>query len=207
MHIHILRATLLVLSLLTVAGAAEPLPKEGYEIITPPQPTENADKIEVIEFFWYGCPHCYRFIPYVSAWLKKIPEDVQYIRQPAAFNERWAQHAKAYFTAEALGVVDKVHDDFFDAIQNKHEKLTSEKELAEFFAKHGVAEKDFRDAYNSFYVATKMKQATALPARYGVTGTPTIIVNGKYRIKAPLEKVFEIADRLIEKERAEKSRN
>ncbi|MEY3190222.1 MAG: hypothetical protein RIS10_339, partial [Pseudomonadota bacterium] len=87
---------------------AEP---KGYEIISPAQPTQHPDKIEVIEFFWYGCPHCYSFEPLLDKWSKNLPKNVEFIRQPAAFNELWSKHAKAYYTAEALGVVDKVHAD------------------------------------------------------------------------------------------------
>ena len=90
---------------------------EGYETIDPSQPTDDPTKVEVIEFFWYGCPHCYRFEPTLKKWLKTRPDYVTYIPQPAAFNATWAKHARAYFTAEALGVVDKMHEDFFSAIQ------------------------------------------------------------------------------------------
>ncbi|MDP3902924.1 MAG: thiol:disulfide interchange protein DsbA/DsbL, partial [Methylococcaceae bacterium] len=81
----------------------------GYEAVTPAQPTKSTDKIEVIEYFWYGCPHCYSFEPFLSTWAKTLPKNVEFIRQPAVFSELWGKHAKAYFTAEALGVVDKVH--------------------------------------------------------------------------------------------------
>ncbi len=94
----------------------------GYESLSPAQPTHNPDKIEVIEFFWYGCPHCYSFEPVLEKWVQNLPKNVEFIRQPAVFSDLWGKHAKAYFTAEALGVVDKVHADFFDAIQNKKQK-------------------------------------------------------------------------------------
>ncbi|MGX2039412.1 thiol:disulfide interchange protein DsbA/DsbL [Methylocaldum sp. MU1018] len=166
--------------------------KQGvdYDLVSPPQTTVDPDKVEVMEFFWYGCPHCYRFEPDLNAWLKKKPDNVVFIRQPAVFNARWAAHAKAYFTAEALGVVDKVHADLYDAIQNKKQALESEADLAKFFADHGVAEGDFRKAYKSFAVDTKMRQAETMAARYGVTGTPNIIVNGKYRISPQQAKSF-----------------
>jgi hypothetical protein len=95
----------------------------GYETLSPAQPTHNPDKIEVIEFFWYGCPHCYDFEPVLENWVKSLPKNVEFIRQPAVFSDLWGKHAKAYFTAEALGVVDKIHADFFDAIQNKNKNL------------------------------------------------------------------------------------
>ncbi|MGR8981163.1 MAG: thiol:disulfide interchange protein DsbA/DsbL [Gammaproteobacteria bacterium] len=181
---------------------------QGYETINPAQPTRDPNKIEVIEFFWYGCPHCYSFEPLLEAWVKKLPDNVEFIRQPAVFSDLWGKHAKAYFVAEALGVVDKVHADFFDAIQNKREKLETEDQLAKFFAEHGVKEAEFREAFNSFLVDAKMRQAATMPARYGVTGVPNIIVNGKYKVDAKSagshEKMIEVMNQLIKQESAGK---
>lgn len=181
---------------------------EGYELVAPPQPTSDPSKVEVIEFFWYGCPHCYHFEPDLNAWLKSKPDNVAFIRQPAIFNAHWAAHAKAFFTAEALGVLDKMHADFYDAIQNKKQTLESEDDLAKFFAAHGVKEADFRKAYKSFAVDTKMRQAENMAARYGVTGTPSLVINGKYRVSGSQAKTFanmiEITKALIARESAGK---
>ncbi|HEY4579432.1 MAG TPA: thiol:disulfide interchange protein DsbA/DsbL, partial [Candidatus Acidoferrales bacterium] len=163
-----LLGALLFWSLTAMAETAGP----EFETLNPPQPTGDAAKIEVMEFFWYGCPHCLHFEPHINGWLKTKPEDVVFIRQPAVFNARWGAHAKAYFTAEALGVVDKLHADFYDAIQNKKQALESEDDLAKFFAAHGVADEMFRKAYHSFGVDRKMRQAEGVSARYGVTSTP-----------------------------------
>jgi thiol:disulfide interchange protein DsbA len=175
-------------------------PAQIYEVISPAHPAlADPSKIEVVEFFWYGCPHCYRFEPSIKAWLKTKPANVVFIRQPAVFNAHWGAHAKAFFTAEALGVLDKVHDDLYDAIQNKHETLESEEDLAKFFAAHGVKEEDFHKAYKSFAVDAKMRQAESKghpsALSYGIDGTPSLIVNGKYRIGATKAKSF---DRMIE---------
>ena len=176
----------------------------GYEIMAPAQPVQNADKIEVIEFFWYGCPHCYHFEPAVAAWLKTKPSNVEFKRQPAIFSELWGKHAKVFFTAEALGVGEKVHADLFDAVQNKKLKLSTEEEVGKFFAEHGVKPEDFNAAYNSFAVDAKMRQAEAMGARYGVTGVPTLIVNGKYRVTGPSAKsqdnMLPVANELIKLE-------
>lgn len=197
----------LVLFSSVVFGGAKPEEFKqdvDYELIDPPQPTVDPSKIEVREFFWYGCPHCYHFEPDLNAWLKKKPDNVVFVRQPAIFNARWAAHAKAFYTAEVLGVLDKVHADLYDAIQNKKQALESEAELAKFFVGHGIAENDFRNAYKSFAVDTKMRQAETAAARYGVTGTPNVIVNGKYRIAPQQAKSFPrmiaIMNDLIEKE-------
>jgi len=180
---------------------AEPV---GYELISPAQPTQNPDKVEVIEFFWYGCPHCYAFEPLIEKWSKTLPKNVEFIRQPAAFNELWSKHAKAYFTAEALGIVDKVHADLFDAIQNKKQSLDTEASLAAFFVAHGVTEAQFHEAYASFVVDAKMRQAPLMAAKYGITGVPAIIVNGKYKTNGTLagshEKMIEVMNMLIKQE-------
>lgn len=184
-----------------VSGLAQ---AEGYEVLATPQPTQNPDKVEVIEFFWYGCPHCYHLEPDLNKWLKTKPDNVEFIRQPAIFSSLWEKHAKAYFTAEALGVVDKVHADFFDAIQNKKQKLETEEQLLKFFSEHGISETDFRNAYNSFPVDYKVRQAKTMAARYGVNGVPAVIINGKYRTSGPLAKtqqnMIDVMNRLIAKE-------
>ncbi len=176
----------------------------GYEKLSPEQPTQNQDKIEIIEFFWYGCPHCYSFEPLLDEWVKNLPDNVEFIRQPAVFNDLWGKHAKAYLVAEALGVVDKVHADFFDAIQNKKQKLVTEDQLAAFFTAHGVDETEFRNTFNSFLVDAKLRQAKAMAPRYGITGVPAIIINGKYKTNGPLagshEKMIEVMNRLIKQE-------
>lgn len=185
----------------TAVSQAESL---GYETLSPAQPTQNQDKIEIIEFFWYGCPHCYSLEPAMDEWLKTKPDNVDFIRQPAVFSSLWGKHAKAYFVAEALGVVDKVHADFFDAIQNKKQKLTSEDQLAKFFVAHGVDETEFRNTFNSFLIDAKLRQAKAMAPRYGITGVPALIINGKYKTNGPLakshENMIKVLNQLIKQE-------
>ena len=189
---------LLSFSAITIAAP------NNYKTLGSPVPTQDPSKIEVIEFFWYGCPHCYSFEPVLTKWLKNKPKNVQFIRQPAIFSKVWGDHAKAYFTADALGVVDKVHADFFNSIQNLKKKPRTDDQLAKFFAEHGIDETEFRDTYNSFLVDTKMRQAKNLPKRYGLTGVPAIIVNGKYLVTAKLagsqEKMIAVINELIELE-------
>ncbi len=176
----------------------------GYETLSPAQPTQNQDKIEVIEFFWYGCPHCYTLEPAMEKWLETKPDNVEFIRQPAIFSSLWGKHAKAYYVAEALGVVDKVHADLFDAIQNKKQKLSSEDQLAKFFVAHGVDETLFRSTFNSFLIDAKMRQAKTMAPRYGITGVPAIIINGKYKTSGPLaksnENIIKVMNQLIQQE-------
>lgn len=204
------RSSLFALSMAVAATfnhvqAAEPA---GYELVSPAQPTHDVNKVEVIEFFWYGCPHCFDFEPTLAKWVKSLPKNVEFIRQPAVFSDLWGKHAKAYYTAEALGIVDKIHQDFFDTIQIKKEHLETEEQLAKFFAAHGVAEADFKKAYNSFPVDMKVRQAATTAAKYGISGVPAIVINGKYKTSGPVagshEKMIEIMDKLIVQESAAK---
>jgi len=196
---------LMALLLLSTSLKAEPNAL-GYEKISPAQPTQDSKKIEIIEFFWYGCPHCLKFEPLLNKWKETLPANVQFIRQPAIFSSVWGKHAKLYFTAEALGVTNKVHADLFDAIQNKKQKLTKEDDAAKFFVARGVDETKFREAYNSFLVNSKMGQAKAMAPRYGITGVPAVIINGKYKTNGPVagshEKMLEVINKLIAQESA-----
>ncbi len=137
-----------------------------------------------------------------------LPPNVEFIREPAAFNETWTKHAKAYYTAEAVGIVDKIHADFFDAVQNKKEELETEEQLAKFFVAHGVKEADFHESFNSFPVDAKIRQAPAMASRYGITGVPAIIINGKYKTNGKIagshEKMIEVMNQLIKQESGKK---
>lgn len=175
-----------------------------YQKLTPQQPTQNPDKIEVIEFFWYGCPHCYSLEPELKDWLKTKPDKVDFIRQPVIFNKVWEQHAKAYLIAQALGVVEQVHSDFFEAIHSKKQKLGSEDELAEFFVAHGVDETQFRETFHSFLIDAQLRQAKAMAPRYGINAVPAIVINGKYKTSAALaggnKNIIAVMNRLIQQE-------
>ncbi len=171
---------------------------QNYIELNPPRPTEDPGRVEVIEFFWYGCPHCYRFDPHLEAWRKKQPPEVLFKRQPVIFGPHWAPQARAYFTAEVLGVVDEIHRDFFDAMHREKRRMADEAELARFFAAHGVDEKTFKNAFHSFAVEVKMRQAEAIAPEYGITGVPALVVNGKYLITARSAGGFEGMIRTLE---------
>lgn len=153
----------------------------AYEKVVPAQPTAHQDQVEVVEVFWYGCPHCHRFQPYLERWLDEHSEGIDYVRLPAVLRESWAIHARAYYTAEALGVVDKIHADLFDAIHNDNRRIDTEESLMAFFAERGVDEEAFRRTFHSFAVDSKIRRARLLTRRYGVSGTPAVVVNGKFR--------------------------
>lgn len=180
----------------------------AYQDITPPVPTTSGGKIEVVEMFWYGCPHCYAFEPSLNRWKAHLPKDVEFKRVPAVFNPRWEFSARIYYTAEVLGVLDKLHEEIFDAMHKTHIPLNNEVEVEAFFAQHGVDKKLFEETFNSFAVNSKVNWARHLTNAYGIDGVPTMIVNGKYRTSASLagghEEVLKVVDGLIARERKAK---
>lgn len=181
--------------------------REGvdYKLLAKPQLTVDKGKVEVREFFWYGCPHCYSFEPVQVEWLKTIPKDVMFVRTPTVFRKSWANHARAYFAEEVLGITEKVHPELFDAYHKDGRRLDSEEALTSFFVEQGVKESDFRKAFNGFFVDMKLRDAMSKPAKYGITGVPAVVVNGKYRITGSMAgsytRMTKIIDYLIEKER------
>lgn len=188
-----------------VAGAVENYKEKiHYELVQPPQPTSTKDKVEVVEMFWYGCPHCNALEPYVERWLQRKPENVEFVRIPAVFRPTWELHARAYYTAEILGVLDKTHKAMFEAIHNEKRHMSTEPEIMEFFAQHGVSNDDFKRVFHSFAVEAKVRRAKDLGQRYGIDGVPSLIVNGKYRTGAQLAggnaNVFKVVNFLVEKE-------
>jgi thiol:disulfide interchange protein DsbA len=169
--------------------------------------TNNPEKIEVLEVFWYGCGHCFRFQPLVDDWAHNADDDVDYLRFPAIWNEMMKIHAQAYYTAESLNVVDKVHTPIFEAINLENNRLQNERQLADMFALHGVGEEDFLRAFNSFPVQTKVNQAEQRMSDYQIRSTPNVIVNGKYLVTTndavtTQQDMLTIVDFLVAKERA-----
>lgn len=186
----------------TAVSAAQP-----YKRIQPPQPTQALDKIEIVEVFWYGCPHCFDFEPYLEKWLKNKPADVEFRRMPGIFRKSWIPHAHAFYTAVKLGVLDTVHKPLLDAIHKEKQRLFDEKELKAFFIKHGVDGDEFTRIYHSDETETKVKQAFVMGQRYGISGVPSIVINGKYLTSASLAgslpDVLKVIDMLVDKERTE----
>ena len=177
-----------------------------YILLAPQQPTSTGDKIEVVELFWYGCPHCFEMEPDIEAWLEHKPEDVELVRMPAVLGQRWELLAQAYYTAELLGISDTMHTALFKALHEKHMKIEDEAALQAFFVDQGVSAEDFKNTFNSFAVAVKMNNSRQMTRRYKITGVPTVIVNGKYSTGAKIaggnKAVFEVVDYLVEQERA-----
>ena len=181
-----------------------------YDVINPPVRSVDPNTIEVAEFFWYGCGHCYSFEPIIEPWKNKLPADVTFRGIPAVWHEKMELHAKAYYTAEALGVLDKMHKVLFQAMNVDRKPLASQKEIAALFVANGVSEEDFNKAFSSFGVNSQVKQGIAMAKAAQITGTPALMVNGKYHIsgrKAGTQSdMLKVADYLIEKERAAKAK-
>lgn len=198
---------LAVIPVMAMAPAQAASFQEGtqYKVIVPAQPTvTETGKIEVVEIFSYGCSHCHRFEPYIERWLKTLPKNVTFTRMPAIFSPALALYARAYYTAETLGVLNKVHQPIFDAIHVEKRNLTSEEAFAELFAQNGVSKADFQKAFRSFSVEAKVRRAAELGKRYGIEATPSMVVNGKYRTDTGMGNgpggTLAIVDFLIQKE-------
>lgn len=201
-----LLASLLALVVLNAPCAEQYREGEHYQLIATPLAVQDPSKVEVTELFWYGCSHCFHFEPLLSKWLKTKPENVVFRRIPAVFAENWVPHARAYFAAEALGVLDRFHSPLFKAIHEEAQKIFDEASLIQFAAQQNIDEADFRSAYTGFAVDGKVKQATLYTRGAGITGVPSVIVNGKYRIGAQMaggqEAVLKVVDFLVAKEEA-----
>ncbi|HEU4460370.1 MAG TPA: thiol:disulfide interchange protein DsbA/DsbL [Methylibium sp.] len=165
------------------AAHAQGGPVEGtnYVKLGARQPTQDPKKIEVVEFFWYGCPHCASFEPMLETWAKKLPADVNFRRMPVAFREvPYVIHQKLYFAIETMGLLDSLHRKVFNAMHVEKLKLDTPDSIGEFVAKNGVDKAKFLDTMNSFGIATRAKQAAALSIGYKIDGTPAMGIDGSY---------------------------
>ena len=177
-----------------------------YTELPNPVNTRDASKVEVLEAFWYGCSHCFRFEPLLTAWEESAPDDVDVVRFPALWNNLMKIHAQVYYTAEALDKLDVLHTPVFNAINLQGNRLQNERQIGSLFAEHGVTEEDFEKAFNSFSVRTKVNQAEKRMQDYQIRSTPNMIVNGKYLVTTgqnvrTQEEMLEVVEFLVEKER------
>ncbi|VAW68997.1 Periplasmic thiol:disulfide interchange protein DsbA [hydrothermal vent metagenome] len=166
--------------------------------------TQTGDKIEVLEFFWYGCPHCFAFEPALKKWKKTLPANVQFIRVPSPLNPSWMVHTKAYYTLQIMGEGDKHHDAIFNAMHIQKKKIYSKEAIADFLASRGVNKEKFLSNFDSFAVEMRARQALQLGQQYKVNGVPMLTVNGKYTISGSQagshQGMVDIANFLIQKE-------
>ena len=183
-----------------LAATANFIEGKDYKVLASPSAT-TAGVVEVREFFWYGCPHCFRLDPYVNQWLKTKPKDVNFVRTPASLNPVWEGSARGYYAVEMMGFIEQTHTPLFNTIHEKQARIFDEDSLASFYQRYGVDSAKFRGLFNSFAVTGKVAQAKALAQKYQIEGVPAVVVNGKYLISGETAKVLQVTDFLIAKER------
>jgi thiol:disulfide interchange protein DsbA len=198
----------LAISIATPAAHALEADKD-YAVLSPAQPVSvKKGQIEVLEFFWYRCPHCFHLEADLNTWARKQPKNVVLTRVPAILNDSWAAMARAYYALEAIGMSDKLHDDVFDAIHVKGMDLTPPETFFDWAVTKGVDRKKLASAYNSFAVDTKVMRAQQLTRDYKLTGVPAIAINGKFVTSAYMTggqpELFKVVDALIAQEQKRK---
>lgn len=201
---------ILLLSPLAFALQAQPamyVAGTHYQELPSAVRTADPEKIEVIEVFWYGCNHCFRFQPLVDNWHRNAADDIHFVRFPAIWNSLMQIHARAYYAAESLDAVDQVHEEIFDAINLRGNRLQNENQLATLFSENGIDEEAFSQAFNSFTVNNQVNQAERRMRDYQIQSTPNMIVNGKYLITTnqavnTQQDMLNVVDYLVEQERA-----
>ena len=178
-----------------------------YQELANPVNTNDSAKVEVIEAFWYGCSHCFRFEPLIVNWEENAPDYVDFQRFPALWNGLMKVHAQVYYAAEALDAVETLHEHIFNAINVERNMLQNDQQISALFEEHGISAADFERAFNSFSVRTKVNQAEKRMNDYGIRSTPNMIVNGKYLVTTSenvrtQQEMLDIVDFLVAKERA-----
>jgi thiol:disulfide interchange protein DsbA len=197
-----------VLSLSALAAGPEAFEGHEYARLKNPQPVATGSKVEVLEFFWYRCPHCFQLEPSINAWLKTLPRDAQVRRVPAVFRDDWMPGAKLYYTLEQMNLLDRLHHKVFDAYHVENISLNDPAVLGGWIAKQGVDRKKFEGIYNSFSIQSKATQGARLATAYAISGVPAFIIDGKYTTSMSMAgsqaRLFEVLDQLIVKARAER---
>ncbi len=197
----------IVLALLfTTQAFAAPEPGKDYTLVNPPQPTNSGHKIEVLEFFFYGCSHCFKLHPFISAWEKKKSTDVELTYVPTIFQPTWESMARTFYALESLGQLKQLEEGLYKAWHVDNMDLGSAAKATDFVVQHGVDRKKFSDAYNAFSTDSKVRRNKQMQQSYGLRGTPTLIVDGKYLITGlhPADAI-KVLDVLVDKARKERA--
>jgi thiol:disulfide interchange protein DsbA len=179
-----------------------------YRLLANPQPVETKGKVEVIEFFWYGCPHCFDFEPELSAWVKRQPKDVVFKRVPVAFREDFIPHSQLFYALQTMGKGDALNEKVMYAIHKENKRLLTESEIADWVASQGVDRNTFLATYRSFAVVSKARATNQLVEAYRIDGVPTIVMQGRYvtspSIAGSKAKAIQVMDYLEDKIRRDK---
>ncbi|WP_043448462.1 thiol:disulfide interchange protein DsbA/DsbL [Halotalea alkalilenta] len=195
-----------------IAATASAQSNPGYTVLDQPVSHDTADgKVLVQEVFWYGCPHCYALEPDFEQWASEQPDDIDVERLPGTMGRNWVTHARAYYTAEDLGILDQTHKPFFDAIHKNGQPLDSDAAIAKFYADYGVSEQQAQETLESFGVKSQVNQAHAQMRAYQLMGVPAIVIDGTYVITPStaggLTNMLTVADQVIERVRSEQASN
>ena len=187
--------------------AGKPVAGADYQLVDPRAPVDApAGKIEVVEFFWYSCPHCNAFEPTMEAWLKKLPKDVAFKRVPVAFRDDFVPQQRLFYALEAMGLLDKLHTKVFEAIHVQKQRLARAEEIGPWMASQGVNEVKFMEQYNSFSATSKARRAVQLQDAYRIEGVPTLGIAGRFYTDGVLgksmERALQITDALVAEVRA-----
>jgi thiol:disulfide interchange protein DsbA len=201
-------------SLAPWTSRAEDAPEAGtdYLVLPNPQPVETGDKIEVLEFFQYSCPHCFAFTPDLNAWRKKLAPDVAYLRVPVAFDPSRQPHSQIYYALEALNRLEDMHDKVFNAFHVAHRHLLDANEIADFMVENGINRQQWQATYSSFSVVSKANRAVQIWTSYKIDGTPTLGVDGRFLTAPSMVRSHTrtgcllVADYLIERARRERKK-
>lgn len=191
----------------SIASAEQFIAGQNYINLRNPVATQQTDKLEVIEFFWYGCGYCAQLEPAIASWENKLPEDTNFVRVPALFGGIWDVHAQMFFTLQAMDKLPVVHDAIFNALHKQNLKLANLNEIVKFLSSQGIDEQEFRKHWGSFSVKTNMQKAKRLAIAYQISSVPSLVVNGKYSFDigsaGGLVETTELANFLLDKERAQ----
>ena len=215
-------ALLMLLAAGNLMAQQAPVIGRDYTVISPAQPTDSGKKIEVVEFFWYGCPHCYHLEPALKAWLKRKPADVEFKPVPGTFGApAWEPMTRTYYALDAMGLASKHHDAIFAAIHEEKDAakqralVNDSRVIADWLAAKGVDKQKFLDAYNSFAVNTRTKRSEDMTRSYDVPGTPAMAIDGKYLVSPSnfsnpdnsvnYDRFFRVVDQLIALARKERA--
>ncbi|MCE8026045.1 MULTISPECIES: thiol:disulfide interchange protein DsbA/DsbL [Halomonadaceae] len=208
---RLLQSAVIAVAGLGLASLASANVVEGQHYERLPEPVETRvkeDQIEVVEAFWYGCPHCYNLQSSVTAWYETLGDDVSVEHLPATMGGEWNTHAAVFYAAEELGIREEAHADIFNAIHQEGRRLTDTDSIAAFFSEYGVSEEEARKALDSFGVKSQVNQAHARMRSMRLMGVPALIIDGRYLVTpssaGSLENMPQVADALIERVRQER---
>jgi thiol:disulfide interchange protein DsbA len=176
---------------------------QGYKLVSPPVNTRDTEKVEVLEYFWFGCPHCFAFEPSINKWAAEKPDYVDFVREAPPLNPSWEPHSRAFYAAEIMGVTDQMFDALFDGIHVDRRSLRSPDSIAKFVGELDIDSKKFRKTMDSFAVNTRMNQAMEMARASRITGVPSIVINGKYLTGGSLAGSHENIIRVIDERVAE----